>query len=222
MDYKKKMIDRIQKISGRYSAYEVFTDFVRMGALSIQNTCAQVHGGIWKEREQMYMDTARKYKPDELRVMCELMGLLTLALEDNLEDVLGDVYMKSNMGSKAAGQFFTPFHLSELTARLGLDIDKVKDTDEVITLNEPSCGGGGIIIAACKVLKEAGVNFQERVKVVAQDLDWKGVYMTYLQLSLIGCNAVVVQGDTLMHPYDPAVTDPAHIFRTPKNMGALP
>lgn len=221
MDYKKEMIDSIRKIAGRYSVYEIFTDYIRMGALSIQNTCDQNHGKIWKEREQMYMDTVRKYNSDETKVMCNLIGLLTYALEDNLEDVLGDVYMKADMGSKAAGQFFTPFHLSELTARVGVDIDRLKDTEEIIEMNEPSCGGGGMIIAVCKVLKDAGINFQKRLRVVAQDLDWKGVYMTYLQLSLIGCNAIVVQGDTLRQPYDPEKTDSAHILRTPKNMGAL-
>ena len=78
-----------------------------------------------------------------------------------------------------------------------------------------------MIIAACKVLHESGFDFQRRLKVIAQDFDWKGVYMTYLQLSLIGCNALVVQGDTLISPYDPKITDQSHIMRTPMNMGAL-
>jgi hypothetical protein len=45
--------------------------------------------------------------------------------------------------------------------------------------------------------------------------------MTYLQLSLIGCRAIVVQGDTLSNPYDPKKTDPACILRTPAQTGAL-
>ena len=78
-----------------------------------------------------------------------------------------------------------------------------------------------MVIAACKVLRDAGFDYQRRLDVVAQDLDWKGVYMTYLQLSLIGCRALVVQGDALEEPFDRKRTDPAHIFRTPAYMGAL-
>ena len=221
MEYKKEMINRIIGLSGRYSPYEVFTDFIRMASISIQNSCDMFHGKIWKEREQLYMDTARKYTVEELNSMAELTGLLTKALEEKMEDVLGDVYMKSGMGSSAAGQFFTPFHLSELTARVSIDIERIQKTDEIIELNEPSVGGGGMVIAACKVLQDYGIDFQRRLKVVAQDLDWKGVYMTYLQLSLIGCNAIVVQGNTLSEPYDISKADPAHIMRTPMNMGVL-
>ena len=77
-----------------------------------------------------------------------------------------------------------------------------------------------MIIAACKVLHEAGFDFQRRLDVVAQDLDWKGVYMTYLQLSLIGCRAVVVQGDTLIEPYTKRYPR-ERTLRTPAMMGAF-
>lgn len=38
MDYKKEIISAIQKISGRYSVYEVFADWVKMTAIAISNT----------------------------------------------------------------------------------------------------------------------------------------------------------------------------------------
>ena len=78
-----------------------------------------------------------------------------------------------------------------------------------------------MIIAACKALQDAGVNYQRRLKVTAQDLDWKGVYMTYLQLSLIGCQARVIQGDTLMEPYDKTRTPRDRILLTPAWMGVI-
>ena len=77
-----------------------------------------------------------------------------------------------------------------------------------------------MIIAAAKVMKEAGINPQRALKVVAQDLDWKGVYMTYLQLSLLGIKAKVVQGDTLADPYRIGYP-PERILRTPGEMGVL-
>ena len=44
--------------------------------------------------------------------------------------------------------------------------------------------------------------------------------MTYLQLSLLGIRAKVVQGDTLADPYR-AGYPPERILRTPRDMGVL-
>lgn len=220
MSAKKEIMDTILKMSGAHSPYNIFTDWIEMCAISIQNSCCLVHNKIWKDREQLYIDTARRYNESELSEFARMFVLLGEALTENMSDVLGEIYMESGMGSKYTGQFFTPFHLSELCARTGIDLNDLPETGH-ISLHEPSTGGGGMIIAACKVLHEAGFDFQRRLDVVAQDLDWKGVYMTYLQLSLIGCRAIVVQGDTLCEPYDPKRTDPAHILRTPAYMGAL-
>ena len=219
MDYKKEIIKTIQSMSGRYAPYNIFSDWILMSALSIQNTVQLVHNQIWKDREQTYIDTARKYTEQEMEQFAKMFVLLGDALTEEFTDVLGQVFMESGMGSKYTGQFFTPFHLSELCARTGIDIDHLPETGH-IRLNEPSCGGGGMVIAACKVLREAGFDFQRRLDVVAQDLDWKGVYMTYLQLSLIGCRAIVVQGDTLCDPY--TIKYPQErTMKTPAMLGGL-
>lgn len=189
-------------------------------AMAISNSTTPFHGRIWKEREETYMTTMSKYSDEERLKLCEMTAWLAETLDDGPDDVLGDIYMKSGMGSKAAGQFFTPFHLSELTARLSVDT-VVLDSNDVIEINEPSCGGGGMIIAVAKVLHEAGINYQQKMDVVAQDLDWKGVYMCYVQLSLLGIKAICVQGDTLRQPYDPKATPEANKLYTPAKVGML-
>lgn len=166
----------------------------------------------------MYIDTMRKYSPDECQKFVEMLVLLAETLETEMSDILGQIYMESGMGSKAAGQFFTPYHLSELCAELAL---AGPDENGRYKINEPSCGGGGMIIAAASALKQRGVNYQSVMDVVAQDLDWKGVYMCYLQLSLLGISAICVQGDTLSEPYIPRVTEKSHILVTPKKAGVL-
>lgn len=77
-----------------------------------------------------------------------------------------------------------------------------------------------MIIAMAATLKDKGYNYQACMKVIAQDLDWKGVYMTYTQLSLIGIDAIVVQGDTLLEPYTDNYPR-SRVFRTLRNMGGL-
>ena len=217
-DRKKEIIKAIEKISGKYSAYEVFSDWIRCMAMSISNSVTPFHGALWKEREDLYMSTMNRYSQEEQEQLCEMTAWLVETLGDGPDDVLGTIYMESGMGSKTAGQFFTPFHLSELTARIALP-DMLKE--DKITLSEPSCGGGGMILAVAKELHERGINYQKKLRVVAQDLDWKGVYMCYVQLSLLGINAICVQGDTLADPYDPERTERSHILYTPAYMGVL-
>lgn len=219
MSAKKEIENIIQSMSGRYAPYNIFSDWIEMCSLSIQNAVTMVHGEVWQSREKTYMDTARRYEESELEKFAQMFVLLGDALTENLTDVLGEIYMEMGMGSKYTGQFFTPFHVSELCARMSVNLVKPEEMTK-ITLHEPSCGGGGMIIAACKILKDKGINFQKRLDVVAQDLDWKGVYMTYLQLSLIGCRAIVVQGDTLIDPYT-ANYPKERIMKTPAKMGAL-
>ncbi len=218
MDRKKDIIKCIDGMSGRYSSYEVFTDWIRCCALSVSNSINIFHNKIWKDREQAYMDTVRKYSSDEVKRFAEMLAMLAETLENNMADVLGQVYMESGMGSRAAGQFFTPYHLSELCARLSIP---EPDENGRYLLNEPSCGGGGMIIAAASALREKGIDYQKKMDVVAQDLDWKSVYMCYLQLSLLGIRAVCVQGNTLSEPYVPGQTERSKALYTPARMGVL-
>ena len=221
MNAKQEIIKRIQNLSGRYSPYNIFSDWIECSALAIQNACTMPHTDLWEAREKEYLDVMNRYNEKERFAIRGLFFLLVDALEEEMTDVLGEVYMAADLGSKSTGQFFTPFHLSELCAKMALPHwEKEYSEHGTISLNEPSCGGGGMIIAAAKVMRDAGINPQRALNVVAQDLDWKGVYMTYLQLSLLGIRAKVVQGDTLADPYR-AGYPPERILRTPRDMGVL-
>ena len=149
-----------------------------------------------------------------------MTGLLAHALENDMSDVLGKIYMDAGCGNKNTGQFFTPFHLSEAISSCTLPKDVSPEKPAVIY--EPSCGGGGMIIAVAKAIQEKGTNYHRAMKTVAQDLDGKAVYMTYVQLSLLGINAVVIQGDTLEEPLkSPKEYPPERIFCTPRKKGML-
>ena len=150
-----------------------------------------------------------------MKDFADMTGMLVICLENNMEDALGKIYMQAGLGSKQTGQFFTPFHLSYLTAKIAVPEDASEQNPYI--MHEPSTGGGGMIIAAAKVLKDRGLNYQKCLKVVAQDLDWKGVYMTYVQLSLLGIEATVIQGDSLSGQVPAA----EQIFYTPRKKGLI-
>ena len=216
---KQEIVKMIKDMSGRYSPYDIFTDWVAMCALSTVNSITLIHNKVWQAREQQYMDIIRKYTKDEQMKFVYMYNLLAEAFEEEMSDILGEIYMESGCGNKNTGQFFTPFHLSVACAQVGMPHDISEDNP--LILNEPSTGGGGMIIAAAKVLKDRGLNYQRCMDVVAQDLDWKGVYMTYVQLSLLGIKATVVQGNTLTEPYSGAGYPQDRIFYTPIKMGIM-
>lgn len=216
---KQQIVSIIQSLQGRYTPYEIFTDWIQLMALSIQNSLYILNNNLWFQREEQYKNVMNKYSLEERQCFIKMFCLLTNAYEEEISDILSEIYMEAGCGNKATGQFFTPFHLSLLTAAVNIPADVSEDTP--FLLNEPSCGGGGMIIAAAKILTERHVNYQKCMRVVAQDLDWNGVYMTYVQLSLLGINATVVQGNTLKEPYVEDFYPKERIFYTPKKMGVL-
>ena len=219
IDTENQIINIIGEFSGSYTPYIVFSDWVKMMAVSIQNSCCIIHDKLWQAREKEYIDIVKKYSKKEILAFCEMHALLWQSFDEHgITDYLGEIYMRSGAGSKATGQFFTPFHLSELCAAIRLK--DVKE-NEIIKMNEPSSGGGGMILAVAKVMHERGLDYQKNLDVVAQDLDWNGVYMTYVQLSMIGVKAVVAQGNTLSEPYTEEKYNSERILITPAKMGAI-
>lgn len=220
MGAKKELIKEMLRLSPKYSLDTVFADWVECLALSIQNSCCLLHDKLWNKREEQYLRTIKKYTKEEQQAFAHMYALLVMAYEDGPSDVLGEIFMELGRGNKHIGQFFTPYNVSKLMAQLTLNVDEVSE-DNPLSLHEPTVGAGGMVIAAADALNEKGINYQRCMDVVAQDLDWRAVYMAYIQLSLLGINAVVVQGDALTEPYVAGETDESKILRTPKNMGVL-
>lgn len=198
----KKIVKLFDSLTGSRSLYQVFNDFVIIAACSIHNTV-----GFYKvdEKEKTYMNTIQNYKNEELEVFVKILAEITMLAEKSpFQDLLGDLYMQLNMGSDAMGQFFTPYNVSLAMARAAIDIPEAKELINqkgYITMAEPTVGGGANVIAACQVLKEAGINYQVNTVVVAQELNHLTALMAYIVFSLLGVPAVIKIGDTLCDPY---------------------
>ncbi len=52
MNYKKEIIKRILEMSGSYAPYNIFSDWIQMCSLSIQNAVCMFHGKLWEDRER--------------------------------------------------------------------------------------------------------------------------------------------------------------------------
>ena len=84
--------------------------------------------------------------------------------------------------------------------RITLSKDKVQksiDDKGFVSISEDACGGGATLIASFNHIKQLGFNPQEILLIDASDIDRKACYMTYIQLSLLGANAVIRERDGL-------------------------
>lgn len=188
-DKKDLIIKTIQSMAGKYGVYEIFADWVKIQALAFANAIQ-----FNESREREYIEVMKRYDESDQQKLFEMNAWLTEWADEEFYDMLGYIYMNLELGSKKAGQFFTPYNICQLMARMQ------KFDHEVVTANEPTCGAGGNIIALAQAMKEQGINYQQKLAAVCQDLDVKAVYMTYVQLTLYGIPAMVYQTDTLQDP----------------------
>ncbi|WP_301425337.1 N-6 DNA methylase, partial [Bacteroides caecimuris] len=127
-------------------------------------------------------------------------------LEENPEqDFLGGIFMELNLGNGKNGQFFTPYHICDLMAKIAVD-DVSKEIDEkgYVTIHDPCCGAGATLIAGVhevkRQLEKKNLNYQNHVLVVAQDIDEVVALMCYIHLSLLGVAAYIKVGDVFCDP----------------------
>lgn len=185
-----KYVEMIEKLSGSYSPWQIWMDLVNMMFLSIANSCNKEGRD---RREQEYLAIIKKYPKQNLEKFVTMTGMIIMDLEaDPNQDLLGAIYMRLNMGSKASSQYFTPYYISKMMAQMVL-----KDNHKVEMVYEPACGAGCTLIALANTMRENGLNYQREVYFVAQDIDGFVAKMCYIQMSLLAMPGVVIIGDSL-------------------------
>lgn len=209
-DHQKELVKLINSLGYRHSHWQVFSDFVEMGAISLSNAVDLTNR---ETREARYMEVIKRYRADELQAFPKMLAELTLALEHKPEDVLGRSFHDLELHNKWAGQYFTPYPLCQMMAKMTLtdsgDIEaKIKERG-FLTAQEPACGSGAMVIALAQEMYAASINYQQHLHVTAVDVDTKCVHMAYLQFSLLHIPAIIVHGNSLSleeyaHWYTPA------------------
>lgn len=204
-DPHKELLSLFKAFGYRHSTNDVFSDFVEMSAIVISNAVDRHH---YEPREKRYLEIAKKYDREELGRFAQMLGALTLTFEDRVQrlvpngdglaDILGQTYMMLDLGNERAGQFFTPYAVSRLMASLNVgDGSPYVDRDGFVTVEEPACGAGGMVIACADALHDVGHNYQQTMHATCIDIDARCVHMAYLQLTLLHIPAIVVHGNAL-------------------------
>lgn len=199
-EFQRTVIKLMDSLQGRYSRWEIWQDFIIMSAISIAN----VLGGPYRDqREKLYLDRARKYQKPELEVFVQIFAEVFDEMErDPDQDVLGELFMMLGLGNKWKGQFFTPYTVSRAMAsmNIGTDIKQRIEEKGWISVGDPACGAGALLIAYANECRKQNINYQTSVLFVAQDIDFLAGCMCYLQLSILGCPGYIVIDDTLAKP----------------------
>lgn len=159
--YKDELISEIKSLAQSQGLNTVFTTFLEITATSI---AAQMDPQNAEEREQRYQAIASKMAPETLSSYARMFALLALATRAHAEDpcdILGDVYHQLRLNNEWNGQFFTPDHICRLMAQL-TDIDVPADKEGPITINEPTCGSGTMVIGAAWAMQRKGIDYRHK------------------------------------------------------------
>ena len=173
--------------------WEVFSDFITLAASELD---------MARIRTPENMEHCRKicvrYEASDIANMQEMFCLMVCALEAKFHDFLGAIFMELELGDDRNGQYFTPYHVQSLLARLLMpDVDETIRREGFVTVSDPASGAAGMIVAYAEILLEAGYNPSVHMFGSCIDIDPVAADMAFVQLSLLGIPAEVVTGNTL-------------------------
>ena len=152
------------------------------------------------EREKRYQKISSKMKPETLSSYARMFALLYLATrehEDDPCDILGDIYHELRLNNEWNGQFFTPDNICRMMAQIINPVDGFTKKEKPVTINEPTCGSGTMIIGTIWAMQRQNIDYQHKAFFIAQDIDIRCVWMAYIQLSLYRIPAVIIHGNSL-------------------------
>lgn len=196
-EHRQKLAELIKKAAYKHSTWQIWDDLMYFGASALSQSMQWV-----QSREDEYMRRIERYDKSTQSLFSQMFYEIVLAFEqEGYTDILGDMYMQLELYNKWKGQFFTPSTVCDcMTRMVDTDLAAMIERQGFITVNDPCCGGGAMLIAFAKNALEKGINYQNSVLFVGQDIDPVVVRMCYISMSLLGMPGYVIIGNSLLHP----------------------
>lgn len=199
-----KILKLLEKGTYKVGRHQFLSDVFECGAIAISN---KFDFANYDKREERYMQIINSYDKDMRMLITQVFAEIYMLLSQQIHpavgfnDYLGDLYMRSETSNSKAGQFFTPYSVSKCCAQVSINssiVNEAIEQDKILTLHEPTCGAGGMVIAAADVLyNDYHFNISRNLLVECGDIDARCVHMSYLQLGLAGIPAVIFHRDGL-------------------------
>ena len=196
----KEIVKLFRACVGRRGLYDVFTDFCETYALAMRNATSKMIPGDagFDEREEDFQRIASRYTEQDMTRFKEAFAHVVQIMEDEPCDVLGRVFMELEISDKTMGQFYTPYDVAVLIAEMNVSgLVQALEAQDHVTVHEPACGAGAMLVAITQALRRRGINYQHRMHVRCEDLALTATYMAYIHLTLLGVPAMVARRDTL-------------------------
>ncbi len=210
-DLTKKFIKMLDSREHGKSTSQKFQDFCELAYCAYAKPMAAPEHQ--EALEARYMAIVGTYRDkDAIRAYPELVGLVSKGIEAG--DFLGVIAAEVNALDGKQGQFFTPYEVSRLMAEMTFgDKDTQIEDRGYLTVDEPACGSGGMILAFAETMHRRGYNPARQLFVRATDISSLCYWMSYLQLTLAGIPAQVIRGNSLtLETFETAWTRPAVRF----------
>lgn len=206
----------LERLDRSRSVSEKFRDLMEMAYCAHAKLMAPTTERA-EQLEARYMKIVNGYQDkDTIRAYPDLLAIAWKTVEMGGCDFLGEVSSELAVLDARNGQFFTPYNVSNMIARMNLDgIEPVIEHKGYITVQEPSCGAGGMVLAMADQLEYMGYDRTLHMLVEAIDVASLPFYMCYLQLTWRGISAHVVRGNTLsLERFESAWTITARLFKS--------
>ena len=178
----------LAKLSHRHGLRRVYDAFVRLSACAV---AAQT-------REAEYLEEARYWEKSDLELFANALAALVVEMESKpFEDLIGGYYMESALSQKGQqwnGEFHTPKPICDLMARLTLGDAESLPKDRPITVCEPACGAGAMILSFGQACSP---ETRMRLRVTAVDVNRTACDMAFINTTLWGIPTRVIHGNSL-------------------------
>lgn len=208
-DYIGLFCKRLPELDRSKNLYEKFRDFCEMVYCTYAQRAPPYDPEKAAKLEARYMQIVDTYRDkDDVRAYPELLAWAALAL-GNGQEFFGAVASRLELLDTAQNsQFFTPNNVSKMMADMIIeDPGPLIEEHGFITVSEPACGAGGMILAVADVLEKRGFDPSVHMLVQATDISPLCYHMTYVQLTLRGIPAAVIRTNTLtMEQFESAWT----------------
>ena len=182
----------LARLSHRHDTRLVFDAFIRFSACALAA----------ETREAEYLEEVKRWEKADMILFAEALGALTLEMESRpFEDVVGGYYTEftlSQKGQQWNGEFHTPKSICDLMARLAIGDMNSFPVEGPITVCEPACGAGAIILSFAEACPP---EVRRRLRVTAIDINRTACDMTFINTTLWGIPTRVIHGNTLSMEY---------------------
>lgn len=193
---------------------EKFRDMMELGYCAFAKLTAPTPERA-DELEAQYMRVVGRYEDkDVIRAYKPLLHMAWEVVEQGGSDFLGEAAGLMNILDKGNEQFFTPYEVAMLNAKMTLTgIEALIERNGYFTMAEPAAGSGVMVLAAMDVLQQEGIHPHDML-VHAVDVSQMCYYMLYLQLTWRGVAAWVERANSLsLESFDGAWTVNAIAFK---------